>query len=53
MSDAIVTDLEIVFVYASDLARSVAFYRDVLGIPLEQDGHDRDWYAARASRSAA
>lgn len=35
------------FVYVSDIDRSVSFYRDVLGIPLEQDAHDRDWYAAR------
>jgi lactoylglutathione lyase len=40
-------DLEIVFVYVSDIDRSVSFYRDVLGIPLEQDAHDLDWYAAR------
>ena len=40
-------DLEIVFVYVSDIGRSVSFYRDVLGIPLEQDAHDSDWYAAR------
>ena len=40
-------DLELVFVYVSDIDRSVSFYRDVLGIPLEQDARDSDWYAAR------
>jgi len=40
-------DLEIVFVYVSDMDRSVFFYRDLLGIPLEQDAHDSDWYAGR------
>lgn len=40
-------DLEVVFVYVSDVARSVSFYRDLLGIPLQQDAHDSDWYAAR------
>lgn len=40
-------DLEIVFVYVSDTDRSVAFYREILGIPLERDAHDSDWYGAR------
>src|SRR5688572_13189692 len=40
-------DLAVVFVYAKDLTRSVAFYRDVLGIPLERDEHDADWYEHR------
>ena len=43
----IAKDLALVFVYASDLERSVAFYRDVLGIPLERDAHDGDWYEWR------
>lgn len=40
-------DLAIVFIYVSDIARSVEFYRDALGIPLEQDEHDADWYEHR------
>lgn len=40
-------DLAVVFVYVKDIERSVAFYRDVLGIPLERDEHDADWYEHR------
>ena len=40
-------DLAVVFVYVKDIDRSVAFYRDVLGIPLERDEHDGDWYEHR------
>ena|SRR5688572_21422520 len=40
-------DLAVVFVYVKDIARSVAFYRDVLGIPLERDERDGDWYEHR------
>ncbi len=32
--------INVVFLYVSDMERSLAFYRDVLGIPLEGDG---DW----------
>jgi predicted enzyme related to lactoylglutathione lyase len=40
----LVTGLEIVYLYAKDMERSAAFYRDVLGIPLEGD---HDWQEAR------
>lgn len=40
-------DLAVVFVYVKDLTRSVAFYRDVLGVALERDEHDGDWYEHR------
>lgn len=40
-------DLEIVFVYVRDIDRSVAFSRDILGIPLERDEHDADWFEHR------
>lgn len=40
-------DLDVVFVYVSDLDRSVAFYRDILGIPLARDEHDADWFEHR------
>jgi lactoylglutathione lyase len=35
----IVTGLDNVHIYVSDMERSSAFYRDVLGIPLEGDDH--------------
>ena len=45
--------ISVVYLYVSDMERSAAFYRDLLGIPLEGDD---DWAgghrsAARASRS--
>ncbi len=35
-----------VYVYASDLDRSVAFYRDLLGIPMERHPTDPHWAQA-------
>lgn len=35
----LVTGLDNVHIYVSDMGRSRAFYRDVLGIPLEGDDH--------------
>ena len=40
----LVRSLSVVYLYVSDLERSLAFYRDLLGIPL--DG-DEDWQEAR------
>lgn len=47
MNGPIVTDIELVYVYVTDLERSLVFYRDVLGIPLERDAHGGDWVEAR------
>ena len=42
---ALASRINVVYLYVRDLERSLAFYRDVLGIPLEdQDGH---WAEAR------
>ena len=35
----LVTGLDNVHIYVTDVARSAAFYRDVLGIPLAGDDH--------------
>ena len=35
----LVTGLDNVHIYVRDMGRSAAFYRDVLGIPLEGDDH--------------
>jgi predicted enzyme related to lactoylglutathione lyase len=40
----LVTGLEVVYLYAKDMARSAAFYRDLLGIRLEGDD---DWLEAK------
>jgi catechol 2,3-dioxygenase-like lactoylglutathione lyase family enzyme len=42
-----VSDVDVVYLYVADAERSLAFYRDELGIPLEQDEHDSDWFEAR------
>jgi catechol 2,3-dioxygenase-like lactoylglutathione lyase family enzyme len=42
----LVSRLNIVFLYVSDLERSIRFYRDLLGIPLEHDPHDDSWAEA-------
>jgi catechol 2,3-dioxygenase-like lactoylglutathione lyase family enzyme len=39
----LVARINLVYLYVRDLDRSVAFYRDVLGIPLEREG---DWAEA-------
>ena len=36
----------LVYLYVTDLARSYAFYRDLLGIPLEADAEDPHWAEA-------
>jgi lactoylglutathione lyase len=41
----VVSGLSVVYLYVRDLDRSLAFYRDVLGIPLE--GSDGTWAEAR------
>lgn len=39
--------INVVYLYAGDLERSIAFYRDLLGIPLEQHATDPQWAEAR------
>jgi lactoylglutathione lyase len=41
--EPLVRKLNVVYLYVSDMERSLRFYRDVLGIPLEGDG---DWQEA-------
>jgi lactoylglutathione lyase len=40
---SLVSRISVVYLYVADLERSVAFYRDLLGIPLEGEG---DWLEA-------
>lgn len=40
MADPLVSRIDVVYLYVRDLERSLAFYRDLLGIALEGDG---DW----------
>jgi len=42
-AEPLVNRVSVVYLYVSDMERSVAFYRDLLGIPLEGDG---DWQEA-------
>lgn len=42
----VVTGINAVFLYVADLDRSIAFYRDVLGIPLARHPHDPGWAEA-------
>jgi lactoylglutathione lyase len=42
-TEPLVRRLNVVYLYVSDMQRSAAFYRDLLGIPLEGDG---DWQEA-------
>jgi len=35
----VISRINVVFLYVSDMRRSAAFYRDVLGLPLEGDEH--------------
>src|SRR5205807_10529968 len=42
-SESLVRKVNVVYLYVADMRRSVGFYRDQLGIPLEGDG---DWQEA-------
>ena len=42
-TEPLVRALNVVYLYVSDMERSLAFYRDLLGIPLEGDA---DWQEA-------
>ena len=42
-TEPLVRTVSVVYLYVSDMERSLAFYRDVLGIPL---GGDADWQEA-------
>jgi predicted enzyme related to lactoylglutathione lyase len=42
-AEPLVSRISVVYLYVSDMERSAAFYRDLLGIPLEGDG---DWQEA-------
>ena len=43
-TEPLVRRLNVVYLYVSEMERSVAFYRELLGIPLE--GDDDDWQEA-------
>lgn len=45
----LVAGISVVYLYVSDLDRSLAFYRDLLGIPLERDPRDEHWAEVRFS----
>jgi lactoylglutathione lyase len=47
-TEPLVRALNVVYLYVSDMDRSLAFYRDLLGIPLEGDG---DWQEASLGRT--
>jgi predicted enzyme related to lactoylglutathione lyase len=42
-TEPLVRRLNVVYLYVSEMERSVRFYRDLLGVPLEGDG---DWQEA-------
>lgn len=42
----LVRGISVVYLYVSDLSRSFAFYRDLLGLPLEADADDPHWAEA-------
>ena len=42
-TEPLVSRLNVVYLYVSEMERSLGFYRDLLGIPLEGDG---DWQEA-------
>ena len=42
-TEPLVSRLNVVYLYVSEMERSLRFYRDLLGIPLEGDG---DWQEA-------
>ena len=46
--EPLVRGLNVVYLYVSDMERSLGFYRDLLGIPLEGDG---DWQEARLGQT--
>ena len=37
-AESLVRGLSVVYLYVTDMERSLAFYRDLLGIPLEPPG---------------
>jgi predicted enzyme related to lactoylglutathione lyase len=39
VSDPLVSRVNVVYLYVRDVPRAAAFYRDLLGIPLEGDEH--------------
>jgi catechol 2,3-dioxygenase-like lactoylglutathione lyase family enzyme len=39
VTEPFVSRINVVYLYVRDVTRSLAFYRDVLGIPLEGDEH--------------
>ena len=43
----LVSRINVVYLYVRDVERSLSFYRDVLGIPLESDETDPNWAEAR------
>lgn len=43
----LVSRISVVFLYVGDLERSLHFYRDLLGLPLQTDAHDPDWAEAK------
>jgi catechol 2,3-dioxygenase-like lactoylglutathione lyase family enzyme len=43
-----ITDrINVVYLYVRDLDRSMAFYRDLLGLPLVKDAHEPRWAEAK------
>ncbi len=43
----LVSRINVVYLYVRDVERSLAFYRDVLGLPLEHHPSDPHWAEAR------
>ena len=43
----LVSGLNVVYLYVADMERSLAFYRDVLGLPMRFDEADPGWAEAR------
>lgn len=43
MATPIATRINVVWLYVRDLARSVAFYNEKLGIPIQPHPHDPHW----------
>jgi lactoylglutathione lyase len=42
----LVSRISVVYLYVRDLQRSLRFYRDLLGLPMESDAQDADWAEA-------